>query len=228
MPPLARASRKHSVQIKAALADPPVHELRHSEYIEVAMKSGHLAPRYQQQVIEERLQLAQVIIMRVGIVVSNRNEIQAARRRCLHRQKQRTRHLAAALALAAAVAMRRVHMQITAIPPRSRGQGLGGESRVFGPGVKAYFCLVVRNHLWAHVRNRDDQPPLPGRNRTREIRRRGIRLADSEMAFVSAAFSTKALRVGDAEIQSSALIPFGVVEVDADAMHTGRHHKRDF
>jgi hypothetical protein len=47
------------------------------------------------------------------------------------------------------------------------------------------------------------------------------------MAFVPPAFSTKALRVGDAEIQGSALIFFRVMEVDADAMYTGRHHKGD-
>jgi len=45
------------------------------------------------------------------------------------------------------------------------------------------------------------------------------------MAFVSPAFSTKALRVGDAEIQGSALLPSRVMEVDADAMYTGRHGK---
>ncbi len=111
------------IQIETAFADPPVHELRHAEHIEVPMKGSHLASRNQQQVIEERLQLAQVVVLRVGIVVGNRNEIQAARRRCLHRQKQGTRHLAAALALAAAVAMRGVHMQIAAIPPRASWPG---------------------------------------------------------------------------------------------------------
>jgi hypothetical protein len=45
------------------------------------------------------------------------------------------------------------------------------------------------------------------------------------MAFVSAALSAKTLRVGYAEIQSSALISSGVVEVDADAMHAGWHRK---
>jgi hypothetical protein len=47
------------------------------------------------------------------------------------------------------------------------------------------------------------------------------------MAFVAPAFSTKAFRVGDAEIQSSALIASGVLEVDADTMYAGRHRKGD-
>ncbi len=47
------------------------------------------------------------------------------------------------------------------------------------------------------------------------------------MAFVSAAFSTKALRVGDADIQGSSLISCCVLEIDADAMYAGRHHKGD-
>jgi hypothetical protein len=35
------------------------------------------------------------------------------------------------------------------------------------------------------------------------------------------------LRVRDAEVQGSALLPPRVVEVDADAMYAGRHPKRD-
>jgi hypothetical protein len=47
------------------------------------------------------------------------------------------------------------------------------------------------------------------------------------MAFVAAAFSTKAMGVGDAEIQGSALVSPGVVKVDADAVYAGRHGERD-
>jgi hypothetical protein len=47
------------------------------------------------------------------------------------------------------------------------------------------------------------------------------------MAFVPATLATKAMGVGDAEIQSSALIPRGVVKVDADAVDAGRDSKRD-
>ena len=59
----------------------------------------------------------------------------------LHGQKEGTRHLATALALAAAVAVRGVHMEIAAIPTRPRGQGLRGESRIFCARVEVYLRL---------------------------------------------------------------------------------------
>ena len=218
---------QHRVQIETAVAYAPVHKLRHPKYIEVTMKGSHLAARNQQQMIEEGLQLAQLFILRVRVVVGDGDEIQTARCRCLYCQKEGTRHIATALAPAASVAMRGVHMEIAAIPARSRGEGLGGESRIFCSRVKAYIRLVVGNHLWAHVRNRDDQPPFSGRDRSRKIRRSGIRFADGEVALVSAALTTKTLWVRDAEVQGSALIFPGVLKVNTDTVYAGRHCERD-
>ena len=73
-----------------------------------------------------------------------------------------------------------------------------------------------------------NQPPLPGRNRSRKIRRRGVRLADGEVALVSPACATKSLRVGDAEIKSGTLIFAGVLKVDADPVDARRHREGDF
>ena len=101
------------------------------------------------------------------------------------------------------------------------------KARIFCSRVKAYIRLVVGNHLRAHVRNRDDQPPFSGRDCSREIRRRGIRFADGEMAFVSAALTTKTLWIGDAEVQGSALIFPGVMKVNTDTVYAGRHCERD-
>ena len=118
--------------------------------------------------------------------------------------------------------MRGVHVEIAPIPARSRGQGLSGESRIFCSRVKPYIRLVVGNHLWAHVRNRDDQPPFSGRDCSGEIRRSGIRFADGEVAFVSAALTTKTLWIRDTEVQGSALIFPGVMEVNTDTVYAGQ------
>ena len=60
-----------------------------------------------------------------------------------------------------------------------------------------------------------------------KIRRSGIRFADGEMAFVSAALTTKTLWIRDTEVQGSALIFPGVMEVNTDTVYAGRHCERD-
>ena len=133
----------HSIQIKPTVADPPIHELRDPKNIEVTMKRGHLASRNQQQVIKKWLQLAQLIILRLGVVVGDGDEIQTTRSRCLHREKEGARHPAAALALAVAIAMCSMHVQVATIPARANREWLRGEARIFRACVKAYFCPVV-------------------------------------------------------------------------------------
>jgi hypothetical protein len=120
-----------------------------------------------------------------------------------------------------------MHMQIASIPACADGKWLCRERRVFDSRVETYVRLVVGNYLRAHVGNSDNQPPLPSWNLTRKIRRRSVRFADGEMAFVSTTLSTEALRVCDAEVQRSPLISPCVVKVDADAVYTGRYCERD-
>ena len=69
---------------------------------------------------------------------------------------------------------------------------------------------------------------MPGRDRSRKIRRRGVCLADGEVALVATAGAAKSLRVGDAEVKSSALIFARVLKVDADPVDAGRHREGDF
>ena len=90
-----------------------------------------------------------------------------------------------------------------------------------------YLRRVVGNYIGTHVRDCDDEPPFPNRNFPWEIRRRGIGFANGEMTFVATAFSSKAMRIGDAEIQGSALVSRSVVKVDADAVYARRHGERD-
>jgi hypothetical protein len=47
------------------------------------------------------------------------------------------------------------------------------------------------------------------------------------MAFAATTFSTKAMGICDAEIQSSALVSPGVVKVDADTVYARGHGERD-
>ena len=106
-------------------------------------------------------------------------------------------------------------------------RGCAANARIFRALIEVYLRRVVGNHLGTHVWDSDDEPPFSGRNFSWEIRRRGIGLANGEMAFVAAAFSTKAMGIGDAEIEGSALVSRGVVKVDADAVDTGRDSERN-
>ena len=134
---------QHRVYIEATVAYPPVHELGYAEDIEVPMKGGHLAAWNQQQMIEERLQLAHLIILRVCVVVGDGDEVQTARSRCLHGEKEGAWHLTAALALAAAITVASVHMEIAPIPTCANGERLRGEARIFCARVEAYLRPVV-------------------------------------------------------------------------------------
>src|SRR5271154_2246848 len=106
------------------------------------MKRGHLATRNQQQMIKERLQLAHLIVLRVCVVVGDGDKVQTARSRCLHCEKEGAWHLTAALALAAAITVGSVHMEIAAIPACANGERLRCEARFFCARVEADFRSV--------------------------------------------------------------------------------------
>ena len=71
----------------------------------------------------------------------------------------------------------------------------------------------------------DEQMPDAGGNGAGQIGWSGVGFADGEVAFVAAALSTKALRIGGTQIERRVLLLAGVAEIDADAMSAGGHGK---
>ena len=120
---------EHSVQIPFAGSYAEVDELGYAKDVEVAIEGGHLAPGDQQHAVEVRLQLAHRIVLRSGVVVGDGDEVQPARGRRLHGEKERARNHVPALARATAIAVRGMHVQIAAIPACAFFQGMCGEAR---------------------------------------------------------------------------------------------------
>ena len=97
-----------------------IEKVGRAEHIAMAEEGRDLPPRQQQHPVERALQPAQGIEMRGCIMVGERDEIEAARCRCLDRAIDRAWYLLALLRQAFAVAVAAVHVQIAAIPARRR------------------------------------------------------------------------------------------------------------
>ena len=218
---------QHGIQIERSGTDAIVDKLRYAKHVEVPVERRHLAPGNQQDAIEVGLKLALRVVLRIGVVVGDGNEIQAARRRRLHAEKDRARNHLAALAGATAVAVRRMHVQVAAIPARPSRKRMGRKARILVSRIEADFGAIVCDSLRANIWHRDKQTPLPGRNRARQIGGGGIGLADGEVAFVAAALSAKALRIEYTQIECCALFLAGVLKIHTDAVRTGRDGERD-
>ena len=88
------------------------------------------------------------------------------------------------------------------------------------------FGVIIGVLGWPDIGYRDKQFPATSRNRPRQIRRRGVGLADCEVTLVSAAVSAKPDRIGDTEIERGAFISARVGEIHAQPMHSGRNIER--
>src|SRR6266851_1191246 len=82
----------------------------------MTVERRHLSSGNHQQAVEVRLQLPHRIILRGRVVVRDRNEVQPLAHRRIDYHKDRPRHLRPSKALARAVAVRGVHMQIAPEP----------------------------------------------------------------------------------------------------------------
>src|SRR3569833_3976802 len=94
-----------------------------SEDIGMALESRHLAARNDQQVVEVRSELSQGGIVRRRVVIRDRNEVEMMSSRDFQRSEYRTRHSHTLMGFALAIRMGRVHVQVPALPPRSRVAG---------------------------------------------------------------------------------------------------------
>lgn len=166
-------------------------------------------------------------VLRIRIVIGDRDEIQTARSRRLHAEKDRARNHLATLAGATAIAVRRVHVQVTAIPTSLRHQRSHRKTGILVSCVEADFGAIMGDALCANIRHRDQKMPLSGWNRSRQIGRGRIGLADGEVALVAAALSAKSLRVIYPQIESRALFLSRVLKIHAEAMGTRWHGERD-
>ena len=214
---------QHAVQIEAARGHAPIDELGYAKDVEVPMEGRHLPSGNQQYAVEVGLQLALRLILGVGVVVGDGDEVQPARRRRLRGKKDRTGNHAAALAGATAVAVGGVHVQVAAIPARADYKRLRREAGILVARIEADLGPVMGDGLRPHIRHGDEQAPHAGRNGAGQIGWGGIGLADGEVALVAAALSAKALRIGNTQVERRALFLAGVLEIHADAMRTGGH-----
>ena len=98
-----------------------------AEGIRVSVEGGQFAAGNEEQFIEVRLQFTLGVVVRGGVVVADGNEVKTALGCSLDGEEEGARDRLSGLAGAASIAVRRVHVQITAIPARSVVQGLLGE-----------------------------------------------------------------------------------------------------
>ena len=122
--------------------------------------------------------------------------------------------------------MRRVHVQVSAIPAGVVGERGQRKALVFNPRVETDLGVIIGVFGWPDIGYRDKQFPATSRNRSRQIRRRGVGLADCEVTLVSAAVSAKPGWIGDTEIERGALISARVGEIHAQPMHSGGNIER--
>ena len=122
--------------------------------------------------------------------------------------------------------MRRVHVQVSAIPAGVIGERGYRKTLVFNPGVEMDLSAIIGVLGWPDIGYRDKQSPATGWNRSRQIRRRGVGLADCEVTLVSAAVSAKSDWIGDTEIERGSFISARVGEIHAQPMHSGGNIER--
>src|SRR5580700_10334172 len=84
--------------------------------------------------------------------------------------------------------------------------------------IEADFRAIMGDTLRANIWHCDQKTPPPGWNRSWQIGRRRIGLADSEVALIAAALSAKALWVEHTQIERRTLFLSRVLEIHADAM----------
>ena len=70
----------------------------------------------EEKLVEVGLQFAQSVVMRIGVVVGDGDEVEPARGCCFSSEEDGAGNFSAALAQATAVAVRGVHVQVAAIP----------------------------------------------------------------------------------------------------------------
>jgi hypothetical protein len=175
-----------------------------------------LTAGHQQQMIEVGLQLAHVVILRDGVVIADRNEVEAARRGCFYRFVQRARSLLSRLAETRAVTVGVVHMQIAAIPCGSGAQGglaEGRDARYVARMFKIDFGFILGMDTILNIRDPEDQAPLTGDDDSRKVRWRRIGLRECEETLIAATPSAKSLAVEYAQIDAGVLIAPGIGEL---------------
>src|ERR1039457_6311854 len=218
---------QHGIQIEPTGSHAEVEKFRYAKDVEMPVERRHLASWNQQDTIEVGLQLAHRIILRIGVVVGDGDEVQPARRCRLGGQKDRTRHHSATLTGAVAITVAGVHMQIATIPASASHQRTVRKAHVLVARVEADLGPVMRDGFRPHIRYRDQQTPLARRNGAWQIGRSRIGFADGEMALVATTLSTKSLRVKHAKVKRRVCLFTGVLKIHTDAMGASRHAKRN-
>src|ERR1700728_880515 len=214
---------KHRVDVgDFGRADAVIDVARRTEFVGMAVKGGELAAWNEEQLVEVRLQLAFVVILRGCVVVGDGDEVETALGCILQSEKEWTWNGLAGLAGTATVAVCGVHVEVAAIPAGLCVERFRNEGRIVECGVEPHLSAILRGDAGADVRHGDEKFPAAGRNGSGEVGGGGVGIAQREVVLVAAAVAAKAKRIGDAEIEDGALIVAEVLKGDGDAMGAGR------
>ena len=130
----------------------------------------------------------------------------------------------ARLTTAEAVAIRCVHVHVTAIPAGAGGERGQREAGVFDRRVETNLHPIVRRNLRPDIRDRDQELPLSRGDGTWNVRGGCVRGPNGEVILVASALPTEPRRIMNAYVEDSLLFLAMIVrKVNGDAVHSRRH-----
>ena len=187
----------------ARRADAEIDPAIEADRIGMAAKGGDLGPGDQQDVVIIGLELAQPCEMRDGVVIGDRDEIEAGTRGGVDGAEERARHLPARLAGAAAVRMGIVHVEIAAEPAGpgpDRAVGNRGAGVADGTAIEEDLDPIGAARILAGIGHAELDVPAARGQRAGEIAGRGVAGRDGETVARAAAPAAEALGIEQAEI----------------------------